>query len=153
MCQCFTPEKERKRRGEKKRRPKVRNHFLREPELTQISPDPVQTHFSSFSSCLTLPWRSCFFHAPSLIHPLPPPPPPHPPVSLTPSVPRGLRQLLYSRRAPYMAASCLSWLASSIHTHTPPPPPPPPHTITPLRALESQMRRRSTTWKCYISNK
>lgn len=37
--------------------------------------------------------------------------------SLTLSVPRGSRLLLYSRWAPYMAASCLSWLASSIHTH------------------------------------
>jgi len=36
-----------------------------------------------------------------------------PPSCISLSVPRGPRLLLYSNRAPYMAASCLLWLASS----------------------------------------
>lgn len=58
--------------GGKKRETKVRIHFLYEPLLTHTAANPVQTHLSSFSSCLTLPWRSCSFMLSLSFKPPPP---------------------------------------------------------------------------------
>lgn len=101
MCQFFIPGKAGKKgdKGEKSLPLQV------SVDTTCLNSQPVFRFLLSFASGFSL--RSCSFPL-SLLHTQT--------LSLSLTVSPGPRQLPYSRQAPYMAASCLSWLASSIPT-------------------------------------